>query len=228
MVSCGCGTTYVCGARFTLPYCLHSVVTPTPIQIELLRLIAERGTLPREEVDGRSLRPLLGRGWVRAGEGGVEVTAAGRSFLALRRELTGEAAAARGPRPQRLSAAQSDFLWYLLRQTGPVPVDHVDGRILRSLVDRGMVQYGDGWVSPTVQAEAWLAAARSDTHRMPVRGRLSPRAEAMLRALDQLEAAVPRDAEILLGEQPAYADDVIIGLRRLARCLLQTGAPPKK
>jgi hypothetical protein len=39
----------------------------------------------------------------------------------------------------------------------------------------------------------------------------------ILRAVDELERALPGAAEIDLGRFPAYADDVLEGLRRFAR-----------
>lgn len=43
------------------------------------------------------------------------------------------------------------------------------------------------------------------------------RSEAILRAVEVLEDALPRGAELMIAELPAYGDDVVAGLRRLAR-----------
>ena len=45
------------------------------------------------------------------------------------------------------------------------------------------------------------------------------RAEAIIRAVEALELALPRDAELMVGDIPAYADDVVAGLRGYARQL---------
>ena len=41
--------------------------------------------------------------------------------------------------------------------------------------------------------------------------------EAILGATDMLEQALPRGAELMNADIPAYRDDVVAGLRRLAR-----------
>jgi hypothetical protein len=197
-------------------------VTPNARQAELLRFICDRGAVSRDQLDGRVLRPLVSQGWVAEHAGLVRATATGR---ALARHGTdgparpGESIPAQG----RLSRAQEEFLRYLLRQTSPVPEDHVDGRVLRALLARGLVRSSGGWVSPSDDAAARLSShARRDQRLRTQRAGRSPqsaRAEAVFRAVDQLEAALPLDAELLVGQQPAYADDVLAGLRRFARGL---------
>jgi hypothetical protein len=119
-----------------------------------------------------------------------------------------------------LTAPQEDLLRTLVRQTA-VLEDHVDGRVLRVLLARGLATSANGWVSPTGSAARELAAhGRQERQARVRRADQSPqtaRAVALLRALDQLEAAVPRDAELMLRDQPAYADDVLAGLRKFAR-----------
>lgn len=41
--------------------------------------------------------------------------------------------------------------------------------------------------------------------------------ESILRAVEQLEQALPRDAELMIQGHPAYADDLLAGLRWLVR-----------
>lgn len=125
------------------------------------------------------------------------------------------------PSHAKLSAPQEEFLRELLRQHGPVLEERADGRVLRALQAQGLVVVTAGWISATDRAAAHLVShsRRSEVvrRRRASRSPQSARAEAVLRAVEQLEAAVPRGAELLLGEQPAYADDVFRGLRRLAR-----------
>jgi hypothetical protein len=193
-------------------------VTPNPRQTDLLRFILERGGVPRDELDGRVLRPLLANEWVNEVAGVVRATTTGRALpLAEARDPAETGAAGSG----RLSRAQEECLRYLLRQTSPIPEDHVDGRVLRALLARRLVMRSGGRVSPTDAAATHLTShARRDREtraRRSGRSAQSARAEAVLRAVDLLEAALPLDAELMLGQQPAYADDVVAGLRRYAR-----------
>lgn len=197
-------------------------MTPNTRQIDLLRFICDRGTVPRDQIDGRVLRPLLSQGWVTEHAGLVRATGTGQALAARPADNRSRSAGGTST-PGKLSRAQEEFLRYLLRQTSPVPVDHVDGRVLRALLARRLVLSSGGWVSPTDDAAAQLSShARRDQRLRTRRAGRSPqsaRAEAVFRAVDQLEAALPLDAELLVGEQPAYADDVVAGLRRFARKL---------
>ena len=120
----------------------------------------------------------------------------------------------------RLSEQQEETLRYLLRQTAPVPAAHVDGRVLRALRTRGLVEESGGWVSPSEGGRAYferhVARERKRRESREHHGG-SARAEAVLRAVEQLESVIPRNAELLVGDIPAYADDVLVGLRRYAR-----------
>lgn len=197
-------------------------MTPNACQADLLRFICDRRAVPRDQLDGRVLRPLLSQGWVTEHAGLVRATGTGK-VLAARPADNQPRSAGSTPTPGKLSRAQEEFLRYLLRQTSPVPEDHVDGRVLRGLLARGLVLSSGGWVSPTDDAAAQLSShARRDQRLRTRRAGRSPqsaRAEAVFRAVDQLEAALPLDAELLVGQQPAYADDVLAGLRRFARGL---------
>ena len=197
-------------------------MTPNARQAELLRFICDRGAVPRDQLDGRVLRPLLLQGWVTEHAGIVRATPTGQ---ALAGRGTDDPVRSREsiPAQGRLSRAQEEFLRYLLRQTSPVLEDHVDGRVLRALLARGLVRSSGGWVSPTEEAAAQLSSHAHRDQRLRTRraGRSpqSARAEAVFRAVEQLEAALPLDAELLVVQQPAYADDVLAGLRRFARGL---------
>jgi hypothetical protein len=120
-----------------------------------------------------------------------------------------------------LSRAQEEMLRYLVRQEGRVPADHLDGRSLRVLLARGLVTRQSGWVTPTESGRAHLeqhtARERDARRRRAGSGQSSARAEAVLRAADEIELALPKGAELMVGGVPVYGDDVVAGIRRYAR-----------
>lgn len=121
--------------------------------------------------------------------------------------------------PSLLNTKQTDLLRYLCRQAGPVPVDHLDGRIMRALQSRGYVSVSKTWASPTPSGRTYLTRA-DDAPRRGAEPDGSPRAaraQTILRAVTELERALPIDAEVQVGTMPAYADDVLEALRRYAR-----------
>ncbi len=123
-----------------------------------------------------------------------------------------------------LSDKQIELLRYLYRQTGPVPSDHLDGRVVRALRSRDLVEEHRGWVTVTDAGRSFYEGQVRRRRRPSLAdlesGSSSARAEAILRAIEALELAVPRDAEVSLGNRmQAYADDVMEGLRGLARQL---------
>jgi hypothetical protein len=119
-----------------------------------------------------------------------------------------------------INEKQFDLLRYLYRQTGPVPSDHLDGRVVRALKSRQLIALSKGWVSITDEGrERFDAAVRRRRTAAPV---VEPtarnaRAESIMRAIDALEVALPKDAEVVVGDIFAYADDVVEGFRRYAR-----------
>lgn len=194
-----------------------------PHQLDALRRICSRGSLPLSAVDKRTLRPLARLGLVERTPTRVRSTPAGE--LAARGEREGPAAAPPHPRgsaaPGALSESQERILRYLLRQPGPVPVDHLDGRVVRALQSRGLVEEKRGWVSATASANEYLQGhadrVRHRARRKAASSARGARSEAILRATQALEDALPRNTELMIGSVPAYADDVVAGLRKLAR-----------
>ena len=187
-------------------------------QADLLRTICGAGAMPAAQLDGRVLRPLLAHGLIVEAHGIVRPTPAGR---ALAERSDDEITAVPAPLPSRLSESQEEVLRYLLRQTGPVPEDHVDGRVMRALETRGLVESARGWVRPTDAAEPYL---RQHTHKDRQRGHRraassprSARGETILRIVEELERAIPLNAELKIGGHPAYADDLLAALRKLGR-----------
>jgi transcriptional regulator with XRE-family HTH domain len=65
------------------------------------------------------------------------------------------------------------------------------------------------------RAEASVAAI--EALEAPSATGRNARAEAIMRAVEALELALPRGAEVMVADMPAYADDVVEGLRYLAR-----------
>jgi hypothetical protein len=124
-----------------------------------------------------------------------------------------------------LNDKQLDLLRYLYRQTGPVPCDHLDGRVVRALKSRGLLEEKGDWisVSPSGRVEFEKVRRRRVANPHAVNGvtgsSRGARAEAIIRAVEALELALPRDAELMVGDIPAYADDVVAGLRGYARQL---------
>jgi hypothetical protein len=129
--------------------------------------------------------------------------------------------------PNTLNEKQTDLLRYLSRQTGPVPVDHLDGRVVRALKSRALIDERNGWVSVSNQGrdefETKVRRRRAFSPHSGDSGARNARAESIKRAIDALELALPKDAEVMIGEMPAYADDVMEGLRIFARRLARPG-----
>lgn len=191
-------------------------------QFNTLRRICNQGSVPVSDIDGRVLRPLLRLNLVVNTGTSVRATPAGQDVA---RQAVSQPAAGisrQNPTPPGgLSASQEEMLRYLVRQTGRVPIDHLDGRVLRALESRGLVEESQGWVSPTAAAEPHLDGhvrrVRERSVRRAVTTPRGARSEAILRATEELEKALPRGAELMIASFPAYGDDVVAGLRRFAR-----------
>lgn len=107
-------------------------------------------------------------------------------------------------------------------------MDHLDGRVLRALESRELIERRDGWVSVTDAGRSHFQThvrrrRRARSHAAEADPRTA-RAESILRAVEILELALPRDAELQVGDVHAYADDVVEGLRGFAR-KLEGGRP---
>ena len=123
-----------------------------------------------------------------------------------------------------LNEKQVDLLRHLYRQTGPGLMDNLDGRVVRALRSRGFVQEKGEWLSLTDAGRTEFEKVRRRRVVSPHAEVASPRharAEAIIRAVEALELALPRDAELMVGDMPAYADDVVQGLRGFARQLVR-------
>jgi hypothetical protein len=190
-------------------------------QLDLLRyIIDQRGPVSVAKLDRRSLRPLKSHDLVVEHHGYVTPTASAHRLVA------GAPATSLGNTTPReglslLSEQQEETLRYLLRQTAPVPAAHLDGRVLRALRARGLVDESKEWITPSAAGrlyfEKHVQRERRLREQRERRGGGSARAEALLRAVDLLENAIPLNVELQIGDMPAYADDVLAGLRRFAR-----------
>ncbi|HEU0015332.1 MAG TPA: hypothetical protein VFQ45_16710 [Longimicrobium sp.] len=118
-----------------------------------------------------------------------------------------------------LNQKQVDLLRHLNRQTGPVSVSNLDGRIVRALKLRDCIEERDGWVSVTEGGRVALEGGPPRRRRRRANAASHPRAEAIYRAVAALELALPKEAEVAVGNIFAYADDVVDGLRKYARRL---------
>lgn len=124
----------------------------------------------------------------------------------------------------QLSDSQADLLRHLARQATPVRKDELDGRVVRALRSRKLIEVRNGLVSISEAGRQRLDAGLRPKRRRrfaasaEARSRQA-RAETIYRAIDALELALPREAEVAVGEIFAYADDVVRGFRNYARTL---------
>lgn len=188
-----------------------------PHQEQLLReLLAAGKPVAADEVDGRVLRPLRTLKLVVIRNGHVVPTAAARVLL---RVAPGESPIEDEDDSSTLSGAQQDLIWSLARRNAPALADHLDGRVTRPLLERGLLAERGGWVQVTDAGREWLAESRVARRRAAAnpRTRGEGRAGMIWRALELLEDAVPSAAELHLAGGIAYGDDVLLALRRAAR-----------
>lgn len=188
-----------------------------PHQEQLLReLLAAGKPVAADEVDGRVLRPLRALKLVVVRNGHVIPTAAARVLL---RVSPGQRVAEEDEESSSLSDAQQDLIWSLARRSGPALADHLDGRVTRPLLERGLLGDRGGWIHVTDAGREWLAESRAARRRAAAnpRTRGEGRAGMIWRALEHLEDAIPSAAEIGIAGGIAYGDDVLLALRRVAR-----------
>lgn len=194
-----------------------------PHHYELLRKILAAGELRLDQIDGRVLRPLRSSGLVRVDGELVKLTATGKDALNAAADAVGV-----HKEVGKLTAAQEDLLRLVVRQ-GSVRVEDVDLRTVRALRARGLIQESDGIFASTPAGEAYLdSPRRGDGRRRRGRPpRRHPRAEMILKAVEALEAALPRDAEVLVGNIMCAADDITAAFRSHARKLEAKHKPPE-
>lgn len=120
-----------------------------------------------------------------------------------------------------LSSKQTDLLRELFLQPEPIPEETLDGRVVRALESRDLVERRDGRVSLT---EAGRVYFEKRVRRRRRAGQLAAepdpraaRAEAVLRAVEMLERAVPADRTVVVGDVEVRGLEVVEGLKRFAR-----------
>jgi hypothetical protein len=183
-----------------------------PHQQDLLDRIVRHGGLPTRDVDGRILRALVASGVVEVVGTRVKATAAGR----------GDEGTESGPAPPRgrLNERQEGLLRMLLRDSEAAQ-EEVDGRVMRSLLSRGLAMLQGEVVTPTTAGRAYFEQEAPAVRRRGRKRKENARSAVIRRAVRTLESAIPRGAEVLVGNIMAAADDVVDGFRKHARMLDQ-------
>ncbi|HEX2076110.1 MAG TPA: hypothetical protein VHG08_00325 [Longimicrobium sp.] len=100
--------------------------------------------------------------------------------------------------------------------------------MIRALKARDCIVERNGLVSVTDEGRAALES-RPQRRRRGRRPNVEKtaghaRAQAIRRAIDALELALPKEAEVAVGNIFAYADDVVDAFRKYARSLEKRGA----
>ncbi len=125
-----------------------------------------------------------------------------------------------------LNEKQADLLRFLTRQSGPISSADLDGRVVRALKSRACIhEVRNGWIEVTDEGRAALES-KPERRRRGRRPNVEKtaghaRAQAIRRAIEALERALPNEAEVAVGNIFAYADDVVDGFRKYARQLEQ-------
>lgn len=127
-----------------------------------------------------------------------------------------------------LSDKQTDLLRDLSQRPEPVPEEHLDGRVVRALESRSFVERRDGRVHVTdAGRDHYQSHVRRRRRARPHAAETSPRgarADAVKRAVEILELAVPLDAVMHVGDIHARGEELIEGLRRFA-AQIEDGRP---
>jgi hypothetical protein len=166
-----------------------------PHQQDLLDMIRRAGKIPTSRVDRRVLRALQR----------LELVSVSDGFVFPSAPVAGAATGA----PSQLNDRQAAMLRMVVRSESAVPAEGLDGRTVNALVSR---------VTATEAGRAALVKPPQVRRRRGA-GSRSARAASILRSADQLEAALPAGAEVLVGTIMAAAQDLVDGFRLLARRL---------
>ena len=213
-----------------------------PAQSAALWRIYIKGPVPIAELDARALNRLARRQLVERRGDRVIVTQQGRE-LCRSPLVVNDGSPGEMPNPSAdLSPIQEQTLAEI-PQTGSGPVHQFDGRALRGLVRRGLVEIEEGWVTLTALGKR----RRRGRKQLGPRGeekarsaRRSPRedpeelgeaeegvfssqphspAEAIKRAVAMLEQGVP-------GERMVTVGDVVVPWKELLAALQDFGSRP--
>jgi hypothetical protein len=183
----------------------------SPRQRELLDRLAQQARgIPEAECDGRIVRGLVIRELVEKKGDLVRLTPKGRGGL-----HTGEPG-----QGKPLSVAQEDLLRRMDRSPEALPSDELDGRVVRALMVRGFVVQEGESTQITPAGRAHLQEEQPSTPPLRRRGRpkrADPRAKVIFDAVKNLEHAIPRDSELMVGRMFVHVDDLLDSFRKLAR-----------
>lgn len=199
---------------------------------------ALRGAGPVASATPRALEPRpAGIGGVRR-PGGVKAEPAPAPEPAAAEEEAKDDGAA-----VKVNALQEDLLRRLVQERDPLPVDDLDGRVVRALEGRGLAQRNAGVLEVTEAGRAfyernvrrrrrvrsgWLGGAQPPAAPGRDGGDDKPtRAELLLRAVDALAQAIGGDVEIEVGDLTARADEALEGFRELAG-RIERGEDPRR
>lgn len=167
-------------------------------------MIRRAGKIPTSRVDGRVLRALQR----------LELVSVSDGFVFPSAPVAGAATGA----PSQLNDRQAAMLRMVVRSESAVPAEGLDGRTVNALVSRGLLTLRQDRVTATEAGRAALVKPPQVRRRRGA-GSRSARAASILRSADQLEAALPAGAEVLVGTIMAAAQDLVDGFRLLARRL---------
>jgi hypothetical protein len=124
----------------------------------------------------------------------------------------------------RLNGKQEDLLRTVARRGRNVCADELDGRVVGALASRGLIARRDRYVTVTDAGRSYLRAPHGTSAKRQAPTPENGRVAVIMRALALLERSLPTDAEVLVGNILAGADDVVDGFRKYARGLSR----PKK
>lgn len=235
----------------------------TDPEIAVLKQLAEKGApMAETRLDATALRGLAMRRYVRRLSGFSVITREGRDALSAlgrgaRPASPMVAAAPAGPfAPAKesaedpgdardgmpsVNATQEDMLRQLAQAEAPVPFDDLDGRVVRALEGRGLVERAEGMVLLSALGKAfydkkvrrrrrarsgWARTSAERPAEEPADDRVV-RARSIRDAVDALRRAVGGADALELGDLTTTADEAFAGLMELAD-RIERGADPRR
>lgn len=230
----------------------------SPAEIALLKQLAEKGAPVSEaRLDADALRTLGLRRYIKRLSGFSIITPEGRKALqALERGQTPApspmthrdpypmqprevAAPAEEADDTRVNETQEDMLRQLALAEKAVPFDDLDGRVVRALEGRGLVQKADGLVELTDAGRAfyeskvrrrrrarggWVKSAPAPVEGTEDRG---SRAQSIRDAVEALQRTVGDSDMLEIGDLDAPAEQAFAALLELAD-RIDRGADPRR
>ncbi|HET6232310.1 MAG TPA: hypothetical protein VFE05_19705 [Longimicrobiaceae bacterium] len=260
---------------------MNDMLTPAESGV-LSHLLVAGGAVDDDKLPAAELATLTARGYVRRMAGFAIISAEGRGALkktpapslpsrpapplfaerAAEPEPPARTVGVRRPAAPapvedetgepKLNPLQEDLLRRLVQESGGVPVDDVDGRVVRALHGRGLVATAQGklevtdagrdfyekkvrrrrrarsgWLRTGEPVVAHAPAADGAVPAAPLPGDRRGRADSLRRAVIALEQAIDANAEIGVGDENAPARDVFAGMLELAD-RIERGDDPRR